>query len=575
MPNPAFDPRYVLGLFPEMRLSNEDPLSHYENHYRDFAYDTHPLFSASHYLEQSGQTNSLEVSPLEHFLEIGWKCEYDPHPLFNLSFYKKNAGLGPSSDVNPLSHYLLTGAKENISPTPFFDPIFYRSHDPALCSLEIDPLIHFIIFGWKEGKDPHPEFKMAEYWRLYPQSRGSNPLIHYALNFSRDDESVGIFRQFSLSFEWNMKFRDCHPISAVHVEDKDVRMNLVVPSAEWHCWNETSIQMLILALDLADLTGGSLRVISREGRPSSDVMMEILKTIGRGLSTKISFHSDSSRELQGRTASKIEVSRSDRFLVGNRSLAVAALKTDRFGKVVCPAPNDDFMSAEDVDLDVFVNSEIDSGKLIRVDSIPGSMRNGGDARSGDEGDWFHDLWDWRVFVGRVGPSRSTFLLVCDGHAGKTARLCGLRAVNQLKRLGVLPEESWEVKLIGPDQVPTSFDDGSVATVFEPGNGFESMGLFLDADIVVFPGSVRQRIPWLIAGLKGGAKIFSLDENPLNCPLGSHFVQLHGSVGDWVKTMCSTIEGLDSNGEGDISLPEWNSPKRRRAVEGLINALDLD
>lgn len=152
-------------------------------------------FYVSNYAEQLG-----ELDPLDHYLTVGWRIGCNPSKMFDTLAYLESHSHLLNSNVNPLYHWVVL-CDAGIAPmsegkalkphldrnnllqtlAPHFDATYYLSKNRDVADAKLNPLVHFVDYGWKEGRDPSPSFWTAYYISKYPEAKGTNPLLHFAL----------------------------------------------------------------------------------------------------------------------------------------------------------------------------------------------------------------------------------------------------------------------------------------------------------------------------------------------------------------------------------------------------------
>jgi hypothetical protein len=60
-----------------------------------------------------------------------------------------------------------------------FDEAWYLKQNSDVARAGLSPLLHYLRYGWEEGRDPSPEFSTNFYLEAYPDTEGTNPLVHY------------------------------------------------------------------------------------------------------------------------------------------------------------------------------------------------------------------------------------------------------------------------------------------------------------------------------------------------------------------------------------------------------------
>ena len=76
-------------------------------------------------------------------------------------------------------------AIETIRLSIFFDPIWYQREYPDVATAFPDAASHYYHHGAAEERDPGPYFSTRQYLEAHALPPGTNPIIHYTLNHSR------------------------------------------------------------------------------------------------------------------------------------------------------------------------------------------------------------------------------------------------------------------------------------------------------------------------------------------------------------------------------------------------------
>ena len=211
----CFDSDFYLKKYPDVAISEVDPLLHYLT--VGFAEPRQPnaLFDISYYLKQVPALQKTGHDPLIHFLHDGWRKGVKPNFLFDplwyvqrnsgvdftrenpLTHFLKQGGKGSTSlyfdaayysaaynDVEasaepPLAHYFLVGIQEKRRPSLYFDTAWYLDKTPVLLESEMDPLAHYFYFGIQDRKSPSPLFDPDYYVETYKIQEEGDLFAHY------------------------------------------------------------------------------------------------------------------------------------------------------------------------------------------------------------------------------------------------------------------------------------------------------------------------------------------------------------------------------------------------------------
>jgi glycosyltransferase involved in cell wall biosynthesis len=160
-----------------LSLGGRDPLDHYVSEGERASVPPHPLFDPGFYAERNPDVVAAGVNLLQHYLENGWGEDREPHPLVDLKLIKSQ--LAPSFDGDPLIAYLQSHGPE-LKPHRLFDPNFADAEIKRLNLCDDRPSLVAYLAADPETINPSAEFDGLAYRRLHPESRGINPLVHYA-----------------------------------------------------------------------------------------------------------------------------------------------------------------------------------------------------------------------------------------------------------------------------------------------------------------------------------------------------------------------------------------------------------
>ena len=76
------------------------------------------LFDPIYYLFTYPDVRVADMDPLSHFMKVGWKEGRNPSERFNTTFYLTTYPDVAEMKINPLLHYLQFGIREKRQPRP-------------------------------------------------------------------------------------------------------------------------------------------------------------------------------------------------------------------------------------------------------------------------------------------------------------------------------------------------------------------------------------------------------------------------------------------------------------------------
>ncbi len=162
-----FDEDFYTKIYPDVKLSNENPLFHYVTYgWKEGRVPT-SAFDRSGFLAAHKYINPEKSDPAACCIMLygGFRWE-KPEPSAIPEEQR------PYSDV---SLYIDERCR------PYFDEMFYTSMYPDVARSAADPFLHYMTIGFKENRDPSPSFDTFYYRNKYlGYSAIQNPLIHYA-----------------------------------------------------------------------------------------------------------------------------------------------------------------------------------------------------------------------------------------------------------------------------------------------------------------------------------------------------------------------------------------------------------
>jgi glycosyltransferase involved in cell wall biosynthesis len=161
--SPLFDAAFYRAALAArgLGLDGLEPLEHYRRHGDAARVPPNPLFDPRYYASRNPDVVRAGVNLLQHYVENGHREGRDPHPLVDLKLIREQLAADFSGD--PLVAYLQSRGAE-LKPHRLGDDrpalLIYLDSDPGTIN-------------------PSADFDGAGYWRLYPDARGVNPLIHF------------------------------------------------------------------------------------------------------------------------------------------------------------------------------------------------------------------------------------------------------------------------------------------------------------------------------------------------------------------------------------------------------------
>ena len=100
-------------------------------------------------------------------------------------FYFNNTVViyGPDGSHNQLSGFEIfkftDGTVNNNDGDPLVDDLYYYTRNNDVWNAHADADAHFHQLGWHEGRNPDIFFSTQFYFAVYPDTRGSDPLVHF------------------------------------------------------------------------------------------------------------------------------------------------------------------------------------------------------------------------------------------------------------------------------------------------------------------------------------------------------------------------------------------------------------
>ena len=181
--------------------------------------DIKEFFDDEYYTLRYPDVVLSNVNPLEHYLRDGWKSGRNPSKNFETMFYRERFMHNDPADICPLVHYVRFGRYAGLPTSyadarkravtvrrggadqtekllttlpfelpavlmaPHFDALFYLRTYEDIATAEVAPFWHYLKIGWNEGRRPTPHFDTQWYSSqfLKPEHLGQvPPLLHMA-----------------------------------------------------------------------------------------------------------------------------------------------------------------------------------------------------------------------------------------------------------------------------------------------------------------------------------------------------------------------------------------------------------
>lgn len=177
--SPLFDARFYAAAARArgVSLDQVDPLEHFVRDGDAARIPPHPLFDSAFYAERNPDVVAAGVNLLRHYVENGCYEGRNPHPLVDLKLIRSQ--LAPGFNGDPLTAYLQSRGAE-LTPHELIDPAYLKAQQDRLSPSDDRPALLFYLTSNAEEVNPSADFDGFGYWRLYPDARGMNPLLHYA-----------------------------------------------------------------------------------------------------------------------------------------------------------------------------------------------------------------------------------------------------------------------------------------------------------------------------------------------------------------------------------------------------------
>jgi glycosyltransferase involved in cell wall biosynthesis len=177
--SPLFDARFyqraleARGLSPEGR----EPIAHYVSEGEAAGVPPSLLFDPAFYAERNPDVAKAGIGLLRHYVEHGAAEGRDPHPLVDLALIRSQLAPGFSGD--PLVAYLQSHGGQ-LRPHALVDPAYLEAEQRRRDLSDDRPALVFYLESDADAVNPSADFDGFGYRRLYPDSAGMNPLVHYA-----------------------------------------------------------------------------------------------------------------------------------------------------------------------------------------------------------------------------------------------------------------------------------------------------------------------------------------------------------------------------------------------------------
>lgn len=178
-PNEFFDYKYVAN---GLNLHNKQNAFIEYIKLADYSINISPKFDSKKYLEVYPDVKASTNNPVSHFLNFGrnekriYFSVSDGSDTFLGEWYMMVNEDLRDSEVNAQEHYDLHGEAEGRKPNPYFNPSWYAEKYKVP---QKGALKHFETEGWKQGYWPSQNFDPDGYISLNKIQMNLNPLEHY------------------------------------------------------------------------------------------------------------------------------------------------------------------------------------------------------------------------------------------------------------------------------------------------------------------------------------------------------------------------------------------------------------
>ena len=154
-----------------------------------------PFFDTRWYLSTYPDVALSDINPLLEYVAFGEKAGRDPSLLFDAQWYRERYKLEPTTSA--LLHYLQNWAGP-FSPIPEFDADYYSAANPDVV---YDPFAHYCQQGFREGRNPSASFDTRVYARRFLKNRTDvNPLVHHRIQRKELKFRVAVVKDTKTSF---------------------------------------------------------------------------------------------------------------------------------------------------------------------------------------------------------------------------------------------------------------------------------------------------------------------------------------------------------------------------------------
>ena len=177
--SPLFDAKFYAAALQARggSLGGLDPVDHYLREGEAARIPPHPLFDPAFYAERNADVVEAGVSLLKHYIDNGHREGRDPHPLVDLKLLRSQ--LAPDFAGDPLIAYAQSRGGE-LKPHALVDPVHLTAEQRRLNPSDDRPALIFYLASDPEALNPSADFDGLGYRRLYPDTGGMHPLVHYA-----------------------------------------------------------------------------------------------------------------------------------------------------------------------------------------------------------------------------------------------------------------------------------------------------------------------------------------------------------------------------------------------------------
>lgn len=463
-PHLLFDTAWYLEQNADVKAAGMNPLAHFLEHGSKEGRAPHPLFDTAWYLSRNPDVRKAGVEPLAHFLEFGWKEGRAPHPLFDVSWYLAQNTSVQASDVNPLLHFLTDGWKEGHAPHPAFDVSWYLERYPDVAATGQNPLIHYITRGWREERDPNPAFSTRAYLDERPalRRRGVNALIHHLEPGFPGAAGLGGPAMGALQAAGLPAVR---PLKLLQVTNSVPRLTLITDTLDDGSLFGGVATALIVASQLANASGRSLRIATRTGFPRAESYYALLDMHGVPRPSAVELYADFDAQRAERY--QLDVSSSDVFVTTSWWSTHSLRKSGYTGRVfyllqehepILYQHGEEHLAATRVLSDRTLHFIVNSRLLYEYLATTAGTRH-----VAESGVFFEPAFPERCFAATPATfaAKDRYRLFFDARPHRPGNLLisGLRLLDEGIRSGLLNTEEIQISFAGAPMEAVEFSTG--------------------------------------------------------------------------------------------------------------------